>query len=163
MKTLAWIKALWQKLAKIKVLERIAPFLNNKKIKLLVNAFFKCQFSYCPLSWMFHSYTLNKNINRLHGRRLHMIYNGNTTSFMTFWKKVIQIIEIYRKMPRNYTNLPMVYLQSWSVIVLKQITWLCITLETDPLSIFSQFAHSYLAQNHSPTWDRKFGNLYQVI
>ena len=35
--------------AKIKALARIAPFLNKRKRKLLMNAFFKCQFSYCPL------------------------------------------------------------------------------------------------------------------
>ena len=46
-----------------------------------MNAFFKSQFSYCPLSWMFHSRTLNNKINRLHERCLHIIYNDNTSSF----------------------------------------------------------------------------------
>ena len=50
----------------IKVLARIVPFLNKRKRKLLMNAFFKYQFSYCPLSWMFHSRTLSSMINRLH-------------------------------------------------------------------------------------------------
>ena len=36
--------------AQIKVLARIVPFLNKRKRKLLMNAFFKSQFSYCPLS-----------------------------------------------------------------------------------------------------------------
>ena len=47
---------------KIKALARIAPSLNKRKRKLLMNAFFKCQFSYCPLSWMFYSRTLNNKI-----------------------------------------------------------------------------------------------------
>ena len=33
--------------AKIKTLARIGPFLNKRKRKLLMNAFFKSQFSYC--------------------------------------------------------------------------------------------------------------------
>ena len=61
--------------AKFKALARIAPFLNKKERKLLMNAFFKSQFSYCSLSWMFHSRTLNNKINRLHKRCLHIIYN----------------------------------------------------------------------------------------
>ena len=48
--------------AKIKPLARIAPFLNKRKRKLLMNTFFKSQFSYCPLPWMFHSRTLNNKI-----------------------------------------------------------------------------------------------------
>ena len=46
-----------------------------------MNAFFKFQFSYCPLSWMSHSRTLNNKINRLHERCLRIIYNDNTSSF----------------------------------------------------------------------------------
>ena len=64
---------------KIKALARIAPSLNKRKRKLLMNAFFKCQFSYCPLSWMFHSHTLNIKINRLQERCLRIIYNDNTS------------------------------------------------------------------------------------
>ena len=58
----------------------MAPFLNKRKRRLLINAFFKSQFSCCSLSWMFHSRTLNK-INRLHERCLRIICNVNTTSF----------------------------------------------------------------------------------
>ena len=46
-----------------------------------MNAFFKSQFSFCPLSWMFHSRTLNFKINRLHEGSLRMIYSDNTSSF----------------------------------------------------------------------------------
>ena len=44
--------------ANIKALARIALFLNKRKRKLQMNAFLKSQFSYCSLSWMFHSCTL---------------------------------------------------------------------------------------------------------
>ena len=45
-----------------------------------MNEFFRSQFSYCPLSWMFKSRILNKN-NRLHERCLRLIYNDSTSSF----------------------------------------------------------------------------------
>ena len=67
--------------AKIKALARITSFLNKRKRKQLMNAFFKSQFSYCPLSWMLHSRTLNNKINRLHEGCLRVIYNDNTSSF----------------------------------------------------------------------------------
>ena len=66
---------------KIKALARIAPFLNKRKRKLLLNAFFKSQFSYCSLSWMFLSRTLSSKISRLHERCLRIIYHDNTISF----------------------------------------------------------------------------------
>ena len=56
-------------------------FLNKRKRKLLMNAFSKSQYSYCPLSWMFHSRTLNNKMNRLHERCLRIIYNDNISSF----------------------------------------------------------------------------------
>ena len=67
--------------AKIEALARIAPFLNKRKRKLLMNAFFKSQFSCYPLSWMFYCRTLNNKMNRLHKRCLRIIYNNNTSSF----------------------------------------------------------------------------------
>ena len=45
------------------------------KRRILMNAFFKAQFNYCPIIWMFHSCCLNNKINRLHERCLRMIYN----------------------------------------------------------------------------------------
>ena len=56
--------------AKLKALARIAPFMNFKKRKVLMKAYFMAQFSYCPLIWMFHSRTVNNEINKLHERCL---------------------------------------------------------------------------------------------
>ena len=39
----------------LKTLARIAPFMNITKRKILMNAFFNGQFSYCPLTWMLYS------------------------------------------------------------------------------------------------------------
>ena len=46
-----------------------------------MNAFFKAQFNYCPIIWMFHSRCLNNKINRLHERCLRMIYNDKISNF----------------------------------------------------------------------------------
>ena len=57
----------------------------------------------------------------------------------------------------------MVYLPNWSVILLKQIAWLYITLKAGSLSILGRFAQSYMAQNHPPSWEQKFSKLGQMI
>ena len=51
------------------------------KRRILMNAFFRSQFSYCPLVWMCHSRTLNNKINRLHERCLRIVYNDKLSSF----------------------------------------------------------------------------------
>ena len=59
--------------AKLKALARIAPFMNITKRKMLLNAFFNAQFSYCPLNWMFHGRKLNNKIRKLHKRYLQTV------------------------------------------------------------------------------------------
>ena len=66
---------------KIGAISRISPFMNLSQRKLLMNAFFMSQFSYCPLIWMGHSRGLNNKINRLHERCLRIIYDDNKSSF----------------------------------------------------------------------------------
>ena len=76
------IKQLYAKeRAKLKALARIAPFKNIKKNNVLMKAFFMAQFSYCPLTYMFHSRKLNNKINKLHERCLRIVYSDNTSSF----------------------------------------------------------------------------------
>ena len=64
--------------AKLKTLARIALFMNVTKRKILMNVFFNAQFSYCTLTWMFHSRKVNNKINKLHERCLRIVYNNNT-------------------------------------------------------------------------------------
>ena len=58
----------------------------NKKW-LLVNAFFKSHFSYCPLIWMCHNRTKNSKINRVHERCFRLIYNDKKTFFKNLLDK----------------------------------------------------------------------------
>ena len=66
---------------KINALSRVTPFMNLSKKKLLMDSFFKSQFSYCPLGWMCHSRMINNKINHLHERCLGVIYNDKISSF----------------------------------------------------------------------------------
>ena len=72
---------------KINALSRITPYMNVSKKRILMNAFFKSQFSYCPLIWMCHSRANNNKINRLHERCLHIVFSDKQSSFETLLEK----------------------------------------------------------------------------
>ena len=57
------------------------------KRRILLNAFFISQFSYCPLVWMFHSRGKNNKINRIHERCLRIIYNDKKSTFYELLEK----------------------------------------------------------------------------
>ena len=73
--------------SKISALSRLTPYMNLQKKRLLMNAFFNSQFSYCPLIWMFHSRKLNNKINFLQERCLRLIYSDKTSTFEDLLKK----------------------------------------------------------------------------
>ena len=72
---------------KLNAISRISQFMNFDQRKLIVNAFLNSQFSYCPLTWMSHSRSLNNKINCLHERCLRLIYSDNRSSFQELLSK----------------------------------------------------------------------------
>ena len=52
-----------------------------------MNAFFSCQFAYCPLVWMFHNRKLNNRINKLQEKSLRLVRNDNTSPFYELLQK----------------------------------------------------------------------------
>ena len=72
---------------KIHALSRVASYMNISKRRILMNAFFKSQFSYCPLVWMCHSCANNGKINTLHEHCLQMIYSDKQSSFEMLLEK----------------------------------------------------------------------------
>ena len=66
---------------KLTALSRIINYMELPKRHILVNAFFKAQFKYCHIIWMFHSCSLNNKINGLHERCLKIIYNDKHSNF----------------------------------------------------------------------------------
>ena len=92
---------------KLYALGKVIPYMNLAKRKILMNAFFNSQFSYCPLIWMYHSPIINKKINRLHERCLRIVYGDKQSSFeqllqkdssVSFHERNIQILatEMYK-------------------------------------------------------------------
>ena len=51
---------------KLHAFARILKYLSQDKLKIIMRTFIQSQFNYCPLTWMFHSRTLNNKINKLH-------------------------------------------------------------------------------------------------
>ena len=72
---------------KIHALARVTPYMNIAKKRMLMNAFFKSQFSYCPLVWMCHSHANNSKINRPHERCLRITYSDKKSSFEELLEK----------------------------------------------------------------------------
>ena len=68
-------------------LDRETPYMKLSKRKILMNAFFNLQFSYCLLIWMCHSRIINKKINRLHERFLRITYCDKQSSFEELLEK----------------------------------------------------------------------------
>ena len=66
---------------KLNPLARVTNYMELPKRRILMNAFFKAQFNYCPAVWMFHSRSLNNKINLLHERCLRIIYNDKHSNF----------------------------------------------------------------------------------
>ena len=66
---------------KLNAFARVTNYMELTKRRILMNAFFKAQFSYCPAVWMFHNSSLNNKINRLHERYLKIIYNDEHSNF----------------------------------------------------------------------------------
>ena len=62
-----------------------------------MNAFIKCQFSYCPLVWMFHSRTLNNKINKLHEKALRLVFKNKTSLFFEDLPKNDEKVNIHQR------------------------------------------------------------------
>ena len=55
--------------------------MNVQKRRAIMKSFVTSQFSYCPLTWMFHSRRLNNKINSIHERALRITYQDNVSTF----------------------------------------------------------------------------------
>ena len=62
---------------KLNALVRIVPFIGLSKRRVLMNAFFNSQFSYCPIIWMFHS-CINKQVSREYALVLFTMINSHS-------------------------------------------------------------------------------------
>ena len=102
------VKNLCQKASqKLHALARIANYMSQEKLRIIMKAFVTSQFGYCPLVWMHHSRTLNARINKIHERALRLVYKDNSSTFnellhkdlsVTIHEKNIKVLltEMYR-------------------------------------------------------------------
>ena len=83
---------------KLHALARISHYMDLNKRRNLMKAFITSQFSYCPLTWMFHSRSLNNKINRIHERALRFSELLDLDNSVTVHQKNLQVlvIEIYK-------------------------------------------------------------------
>ena len=72
---------------KLHALARISNFMKEDKLRIIMKAFIKSQFGYCPLIWMFHSRMLNSRINKLHERALRIVYKNSNLTFEELLQK----------------------------------------------------------------------------
>ena len=66
---------------KLHALARVSKYMSKDKLRLIMRAFITSQFSYAPLTWMFHSRTLNNKINKIHERALRLVYDDENLTF----------------------------------------------------------------------------------
>ena len=72
---------------KLHALMRIAKYLTQDKLRLIMKTFIESQFNYCPLIWMCHSRGLNQRINKLHERALRVVYKNSKLTFEQLLEK----------------------------------------------------------------------------
>ena len=66
---------------KLTALARLSCWQSFEKRRILMKAFIESQFSYSPLTWMFHDRSMHHKINKVHERALRIVYQDNTSSF----------------------------------------------------------------------------------
>ena len=83
-----YIKDISQKaFRKLNALANLTTYVGVIKNCILMNTFFKSQFSYHPLIWMRCNISLNTKISRLHERCLWMVYNDKNPTFTQLLEK----------------------------------------------------------------------------
>ena len=60
-----------------------------------MKSFITSQFVYCSLVWMFHSRSLNDNMNSIHERALRTAYGDKTSTFQQLLEKDRALLFLY--------------------------------------------------------------------
>ena len=73
---------------KLHALARIAKYMDINKQRMLMKVFVSSEFSYCPLTWMFHSRKMQHRINSIQKRTLKWVYlNSHELTFQELLAK----------------------------------------------------------------------------
>ena len=102
---------------RLRALARIRKFISFEQAKRLSEAYIMSTFTYCPLIWMYCSKTANNLINKIHKRRLRVIYEMDDANFEDLLIKDISwtihqnnihtlLIEMYKSL--NHISAPII-------------------------------------------------------
>ena len=79
------------------------------KLRTIITSFIESQFSYCLLIWMFHSRSLNRQINRLHERGLRLVCKDSQLTFEELLRKDQSFSIHHRNLKKLATEMYKVY------------------------------------------------------
>ena len=130
---------------KLHALARISHLMNVDKLRIIMKAFIESQFSYCPLIWMFHSRTLNNNINRLHEKSLRLVYKEPHLTFEELLKKDKSFSIHHRNLQKLATEMYKT-INNISPIFMKDV--------------FPEREMSYVLRNKNPFQSRNVHSVY---
>ena len=82
---------------KYHALARVCNYMGARKRHVLKNAFITSQFSNCLIVWVFHSRTLNNQINKIHEKLLRLAYKNETFSSFDDLLKRDKSVSIHQK------------------------------------------------------------------
>ena len=77
-------------------LARLSEYIDPIKLKLLMDAFIRSQFNYCPLVWMFHDREANVKLNKVFERAMRIACNDSGNNFanksLTIHQRNLQLL-----------------------------------------------------------------------
>ena len=129
---------------KLHALTRVSCYMNIKQRRVIMNAFIKSQFGYCPLVWMFHSRSANNRINIIHERALRVTYDDYNSTFA-------ELLEKDKSMTIHERNI-----QALAVELYKVINGLAIEImkEIFPLKINTRYPSKFPFQSRNVRTER---------
>ena len=93
---------------KLHALARISKYMDKDKLRLIMRTFITSQFNYAPLTWMFHSRTLNNKINRLHERALRLVYEDENLTFQ-------ELLDLDESMSIHHRNIQKLAIEMFKI------------------------------------------------
>ena len=112
-------KKVWQKLH---ALSRVSNYVDLEKLRIMMSAFVVSQSSYCPLVWMFHDGSVNKEI-----KKTHEFWESHTKIVVhipkNYWRKQTQCpftTKIYSGLLLKFVKLKRILLQLWWIKSLRR-------------------------------------------
>ena len=99
---------------KLHALARVSKYINTDKLRLIMKAFVNAQFGYCPLVWMFHSRSLNIQINK---RALRIVFKDKNATCNELLQRDVSVTIHERKIQALATEMFKVFNGIFPIII----------------------------------------------